>query len=232
MLAAKGGRERLHSIQSVIRSSRTPAKLRGRSYTRQVEFLFVFPNRFWYWDDERPSVLGLATKSVNFETKRAYSMVEQEQSPVLGAAQPAEFWRLEMIQAAELLETQWVHLQPKRTWREASKKDKMASIFVECRFPMLMGWATATFTVDSKTFLPKQVVIDYPLPTDSRATDGFEFFDYVDVSGIQMPSAVRNFGVLTYKETVHYQFNVDYDPAIFERGSRIQDGPEGWRRQN
>lgn len=252
VLAAKGGKDRLQAIESVLRSSRHAQSVRGSSCREcPVEELFVFPNQFWYWSDERPTVFGLRARSVDFETKRAFSAAPRQRLPndplqeteylSESVADPLkEGWRLELLQAGELLETRWMHLRPVRTWAET--KGKSRSVFVECKFKMATGGATAVFILDALTFLPRRVILTEPiysvpkpgaftLHLDTVAHHEFEIAQYVDVDGIKMPVLLQHRGDTSWQEKVQYQFNVDYDPKVFERGPRIEDGPKGWRKQ-
>ena len=55
-----------------------------------------------------------------------------------------------------------------------------------------------------------------------------EFCDYRDVGGIQMPSKERmNPKYPMYP--IAFQFNVEYDPEIFERPPSVEAGPDAWR---
>jgi hypothetical protein len=88
----------------------------------------------------------------------------------------------------------------------------------------------ADFYLDRKTHLPARIVID------SRAARGSgkgsmdyvcRLDDYANVAGIQMPQIV-NCGDKENQTT--YQFNVDYDEAIFERPPTSADAePDAWR---
>src|ERR1051326_3868687 len=172
VLAAKGGKDRLHSIETVLQSSRHAQSLRGRSCQEcQLEELFVFPDRFWYWHDDRPTAFGLSARAVDFETRRAFNASPRRLLPndPFGdteylsesvADRLDEGWRLEVFQAAELLETRWIELRPVRAWSET--KGKVTSVFVECKFKMATGGATIVLTLDPATFLPKRVLLTHP----------------------------------------------------------------------
>jgi len=118
VIAAKGGKERLHRIENVLRSSRIPARVRFRSLELRNEELFALPNRLWHWSDERPTVLGLHLTTIDLETMRRFSAHAGEDSPRKLQAVPIDRRRLELMQAVELLDTRWVHLRPERTWSE------------------------------------------------------------------------------------------------------------------
>jgi hypothetical protein len=59
-----------------------------------------------------------------------------------------------------------------------------------------------------------------------------EFDDYKSFEGIMMPTRIRNGSTKTGQTTIlaAFAFNVEYDPAIFERKPSLEDGPDGWRR--
>ena len=242
MLAAKGGKEHLHGIESVLRSSSHAQNLRGRSCRDcPVEELFVFPDQFWQWADERPTAFGLSALTLDFNTgRRQFRWETDKVNRESLANRSTEAWRLELFQAGELLETRWMQLRPIRTWSET--KNKVTSVFVECKFVMAKGGATAVFESDPATALPRRVILTEPVYStpkrgefqqyiDTVARHDFEILQYGDVSGIKMPAVLRHHEPFDFQEKVQYRFNVDYDPKIFERGPRIEDGPEGWRKR-
>ena len=81
-VAAKGGRERLYSVESVLIT--TKAKywfgFFQRAYHNDEE-LYVFPDRCWLWFDARPSVFGLNIESYDTRVNSGYqlSLDDQEQ---------------------------------------------------------------------------------------------------------------------------------------------------------
>jgi hypothetical protein len=52
---AKGGRDRLNSIENVL----TQGRYRGG---RPFVYLHVFPDRYWEYDDRRPLVFGISVR--------------------------------------------------------------------------------------------------------------------------------------------------------------------------
>jgi hypothetical protein len=231
VLVAKGGRDRLHSIESVLRSSRIPSKLGRQSFDRQVEELFVFPSKYWQWANESPTIYGRSGLTLDFESKTSYFRWETDKSPRISVADPkAEGWRFEFLQALELLETRRMRPDPVRTWSE--EEHGRVLVLVECKFPMTNGWASVIFTIDSETFLPSRAMVREPLINDRVVRLIFDFSDYVSVDGIQMPRSIRHSGDdLHFDEKLNYQFNVDYEPNLFKIGPTIEDGPEGWKRR-
>ena len=229
-LTAKGGRERLHQIDTVLRSSRIPSSLGKRSFDRQVEELFVFPSTYWQWADERPTTFGRSALTLDFENGIGFFIWDTDAAPRRSLADPkADGWRFDLMQALELLETRWMKLEPVRTWSE--KKGRRVSVFVEGKFRLISGWAPVTFSLDNETLLPTQAVLLRPLINDHVVRLVFDFSDYVDVEGIPMPRLIRHSGDdLHFDEKLNYQFNVDYDPNLFKVGPTIEGGPEGWKR--
>src|SRR5258705_4079770 len=57
-IQAKGGRERLYSVNNMVISSF------GKNI--RLEDFFIFPDRSWSWVDQRPSVFGLNMSMQNW----------------------------------------------------------------------------------------------------------------------------------------------------------------------
>ncbi len=61
---AQGGRDKLLSIRNEV----VITKERGHI----TESLFVFPNKWWNWDDLRPTMFGVVMRMENYETRQNY----------------------------------------------------------------------------------------------------------------------------------------------------------------
>lgn len=76
-LAAKGGREKLYQVRNlVINEDFSHRRLFQRKERRYVWF-YVFPNKLWYWVDDRPGILGLNIEVLNVETRQGWSFQDQ-----------------------------------------------------------------------------------------------------------------------------------------------------------
>ena len=109
-IAAKGGRDRLYEVHNLVISSR--GKYRSRlSKNNQVrrEELFVFPNKYWFWDDYRPDVFGLRVSMYNYDTNMKYVISDSEpdhQPEAITNGQRNKALRNEQL--SSLLETRWL----------------------------------------------------------------------------------------------------------------------------
>jgi len=72
-IVAKGGRERLHSIYNLVVSAETAYLTRtGRRNQVRREYLFVFPDKYWSYEDYGSDVFGTRMQMLNYETKMQY----------------------------------------------------------------------------------------------------------------------------------------------------------------
>lgn len=159
IIAAKGGRERLDKIQNVLRSSRIPSKVRFHSFDRQLEELFIFSGKYWEWIDERPTVFGMHAHTRDYETMREF-FVRSGQAMRQGPVPPETRRHMDLIQVVELLETNWIHLRPLRTWSD--KKGGKLFANIECKFQFTASdGATVIFAVDPNTFLVDHAIVTF-----------------------------------------------------------------------
>lgn len=219
-IAAKGGRERLHAIRSVLTTTDfkywvTPFK-RGRSHHVS---LVVLPDKWWSWDDERPGKLGLAVSMINPE--RNYNWLTYPNDPksprrLTHTIEP----NMPFFHLREMIESPWLQLVPFKATSQRIKSKTFHVVYVRA------GDRVAKYYLDTKTFLPARFEI--MTLSDMEKTSGtYQFFDYVEVDGIQVPSKHRQGG--SRKIPITYQFNVEYDPGIFERPPTVEAGPDAWR---
>jgi len=78
-IAAKGGRERLHSVRNVVISSHGEyaSRLFKKNRVRREELL-VLPNKYWFSDDYRPDVFGLTVSMYNYDRNTTYVITPGE----------------------------------------------------------------------------------------------------------------------------------------------------------
>src|SRR5437879_319912 len=73
-IEAKGGREKLHAIENMLCSS-DGSYFRGlRKFHIHVVNLYVYPDKDWMWDDQRPSVFGLSMRMEDSNAGTSYSV--------------------------------------------------------------------------------------------------------------------------------------------------------------
>src|SRR5437870_3819397 len=116
-IAAKGGRERLYAVQSLLVSSgyRYKSKILGREVKTRFEDFYVFPNKAWQWSDERPTVFGLFVKMRNYDRNLNYlSYPNDPKSPRRLELAPSATSDRDIAKAQlfYLMETRWQKPQP------------------------------------------------------------------------------------------------------------------------
>jgi len=210
-LAAKGGRDKLHRISNIAVS--TEARLTKKNRIRREEFC-VFPDKYWFWDDYRPSNLGLTIMMYDYANKTSYMVTNGEvnKPPELN-----EYWRRAPValQLEYLLESRWV--APKVIRSMPGHVEQRAVDNVET----LVNSNRVDFSFDQETHLLLRVRY-YDVPREHT------FSDYVDVGGLKVPSKV-DYGDQKY--SVRIQFNVTYNESIFLKPPPMSAGPEAWRRK-
>src|SRR5919205_367267 len=221
---AKGGRERLRSIKSLLITSDIYARAARGSNTKDAVRLYAMPGRAWVY-----------TYTEEFDVKIDALVLNKERGLCLSTLAPAhgvnglspcvpETWTQYLIQDSfiYLLETEWVRPAPVR----ARAEGKFDVVETE------VGRLRADFYLSRKTRLPARVVTEW-MGGVGRATGSLGAMevlleDYAEVEGVWMPRRVTRRLVDAVRESVgdplsadeersRYRFNVAYDPAIFER---------------
>ena len=209
-VAAKGGRERLHSVDSFLISA--------GSRKHPLIDLYAFPGRYWRWD-AAPEPLGLRVQMMNAERGEAYlTHPDDPKSPrKLGDVfmRSCQFFVTE-AQLYFLLETRRHRPVPIEA-REGEARGRRTDVV-----RVLVGDRLADYYLDRKTHLPVKVV--YPARDDSRRH--FEAKDYADVGGLMLPSKVSYGGGFS---SYAYVVNPEYDAALFERPPTVEAGADAWR---
>lgn len=220
MIEAKGGVVRLHNVQNLVASSFGRARNKVQSYPIRIESLYVFPKKWWIWDDQRPSHFGLHMSMRNMDSKQGYDLTAGGRKFSALAPIGASVGDNDMaaITLELLLETKWVQPVPKRLFVTQYRGQKTIGIEVTA------AAIRAEFILDQRSCLPLQLVT-----YNSSGAVKTSFGSYIEVHGIQMPSAVTyetEDGNITY--TRRYEFNVDYDADIFRAPPPFERGAAAW----
>lgn len=219
-VAARGGRERLHGVNSLLISYRETARnfLGVVVHRGDVERLYVFPEKSWAWDDGLPPPFGLTVGWLDAGRDRRCTLRAGAAAPTCGpAARPGSDADEEIAQAQYLylMETRWVRPKPfgvseGRVGRR--RVDVLSTRFRDVR---------VDYFLDRKTRLPLRVSVFHGAA--GRATPTLDFSEYADVGGIMMPGRQES-------GRVNFQINPPYDGAVFTRPPSIEAGPKAWRR--
>ena len=217
-IVAKGGREQLHNVRSLVMSyEETVRNFLGIVVHRgHVERLYVFPDKSWEWDDGLPPPFRLTIRSLDIEHDVRCYFYEGAGAPtckrVTDSSELEE--SLTQIQYLYLMETKWVKPIPYDVSVERIGFKKVD--VVHTRF----GDKRVSYWLDRKTHLPIRVALFYGTADKPRLT--IDFPEYATVAGIQMPQK-QNRG------RISFEINPDYDNQIFRFLSRPA-GPKAWRR--
>lgn len=246
-IRAKGGRERLHSIESFVISSTIDAYLITPAFgsnaksghtDSEAERLYAMPGKAWLYEFTPDFDVSLEATVINKE--RNLCMVTLAPVGPMHSVPGVSFclpgtWPQRLIQdpILYLMETRWVRPKPVRTRTEGKGKKQQDVIETE------VGQLRIDFYLDRKTHLPvKLVTEDYPGdPRMPRSMNLMvEFEDYAEVDGIQMPRRVTRQPLLTQvvrrdTERARYRFNVTYDEDIFNHPVSRKAKPRDWEHK-
>lgn len=222
VIKAKGGREKLHAINSIHGTSSRKMRTRfGKSYVVRTEFLSVLPDKDWSYWDHGNSVLGISQSMVNLETMTEYFATETKSSQVMrkyddrqglnkGHQNPTIYY---------LLESRW--LKPVILGIQAGKVGNAAVHVIQTMY----DGRRVDVAVDRISYLPVEITL-YDVGSDGKtvypATQRFE--DYAEIDGIMTP---RKVSVGRRMENITVRFNVDYDPMIFRSVPPLE--PDAWK---
>jgi hypothetical protein len=221
-IAAKGGRERLHSVRNIVITGRAVYRSRMLKKNQiQQEGLYLLPHNSWVWNDLRPDVFGLRVTMYNYDTKMKYVISEGEPHRRLEPITEADKTGSETDGLLSYLpETKW--LTPVLIGSSTGRVRQRPVDIVETR----VNGERVDFALDRKTHLPVRVSY-YDVIKGKTYTTEVELSDYVEISGIKVPQKVKYEDGTEYEQT--YQFNVDYNEDIFVRPTTIQAGPQAWK---
>ena len=217
-IIAKGGRDQLYSVNSLVLSYReTVRNFLGIVVHRGiVETLYVFPDKLWGWDDGLPPPFRRSILSVDLE-RNVRCSVSGSGTPVCGPAKQrggsaSENEGLLQAQYLYLMETRWVRPIPVDVTKSESKFDVLHT---------RLGDKRIDYFLDRKTHLPMRVAVFNG--NRDKPTLTAEFSDYVRVGAIQMPGKQK-------RTRISLQINPAYDESIFTRLPSLTAGPHAWQR--
>jgi hypothetical protein len=246
-IRAKGGRERLHSIESFVISSTIDAHLitpafgsnaKSGHVDSQTERLYAMPTKAWLYEFTPSFDVKLEATVINIERNLCMVTLAPvgpgRSVPGLSLCVPT-IWPKRLIQdpVLYLMETRWVRPQPLRTRTDGKGKKQQDVIETE------VGQLRLDFYLDRKTHLPVKVVTENENgdPRMPRMDLMVTFEDYVEVDGIQMPRRVIRQPLLTRverrdTERARYRFNVAYDEEIFNFPIPKNAKSKDWEKKN
>lgn len=222
-VVAKGGRERLYQVNSLLISyQETVRNFLGIVIHRGlVERLYVFPDKSWSWDEGLPPPFHPTVSMFNLERNISCRMYAGAASPKCTEPKDAAsfFNQSEGLVRAQylyLLETKWVKPAPVRM-----TKDSIGRKSVDVVQTQVAG-GRVDYYLDRKTHLPQRVVTFFE---SGRVWETYNFSHYITINGIQMPSIQK-------KAEINFQINPAYEESIFTHPPSIEAGPKAWQPGN
>jgi hypothetical protein len=230
-IAAKGGRARLYAVENLQISIREKVWYGLRRVPYIDESLYVFPGKYWEWNDQKKTIFGFSLRMYNQD--RDIYLWYTDHGKGGHVARPfdlvhgkAGLIRLYDVQLRYFMETKWVKPIP-----VSVQKTKLNGKSVDLVQTIVKGYPTKDgkdeervgFALDPKTHLPLTLV-HYTVISGKEYQGKAPLSDYVDVAGIQIPSKV--FGLRS-----SYQINVDYDEQIFIREPNVEGGIKQWSKK-
>jgi hypothetical protein len=238
---AKGGRERLHSIQNFLISSTIDVRDGHGSHEKETERLFAGQGKAWIYTYTPEFTVSLDVTVMNKDRQFCWVTLAPSSSGVPGLSPcipstPVKYLIQDPI--IYLMETDWLRPEPVRVRTEGKGKKQIEVI--ETRIAMLR----IDFYLDRKTRLPFKLVAEWYGGIGQDSLGGgpmtVELDDYVDIDGIRMPRRVTRepegehpVGEVLRRDTerAKYQFNVTYDPKILEGPASRKTKRSDWKVQ-
>lgn len=218
MVVAKGGREALHSIQSIVLSSETRGWHGLRQHRRSETLVFIGPGRWWSWAKGMGRVFG--TVVIRYDSGRGFQEFTSDRSMGSGYKRPSppeeSIAGVGTTLLSYLLETRWMKPAPVN----CAVSDGQVSVRAR--------WLDREleFFADDKSYLVREVI----WRGKYRSTT-LVFRDYRLVSGLQLPRRQVNMDEPGWKPQAELVFEVNpkIDPAIFNSPINARKGREQWR---
>lgn len=231
-IRAKGGRDRLHSVQNFLISSQlnihTPGKIAETTVTTETERLYVMPQKAWIYELTPQYDVSLEAKLINFDHNFCAVTLAPARGEVPGLSgclPTVPFEYLVQHPVIYLMETKWVRPVPVRVRVEGKVE------VIETH----IGKIRADFYLDRKTKLPNKIIthrlngiwetfrLDEPWESVSRySVMTLELSNYKDINGILMPQRITQAREMSDTidrrveiEDARYSFNESYKPEIF-----------------
>lgn len=225
MLQAKGGQEVLHSVRTMLKTSRTRQSLLRKSDVTDVR-VFEFPYRFWWWVDQTGTVLGITTRVVDTEQHRRYIRYGTSPSALpVGTPTTGDELELETAQVVLLLDSAWIHPNPSSISRVGGAITKAIQLTVR------VGEHQYVYFVDRNTHLPFKVVRQYRDQVRGfEINTTFELGEYIQTMGVLLPSKVTESslgGRASVTEHVSYQLNMPHKEGLFD-SAPDSVSPDAW----
>lgn len=233
-IQAKGGRENINKIDNFLESSfSTNIFIRDRTYNTFRINLYVIPYKNWEYYDAGKSVFGRIMTMENYENLTRWVDSPEDGNRLAKPMTKFQSWKgYQNPQIALLLEAKG--LKPKLISARVEKikllrpqKNKQTEEKEVYLVETIIDERKVEFAFDKETYLPIQFNFYYP-DEPERNPYMFQHFDFIENTGLKVPKYI--YFKDGHFDTLEYEFNVDYDPEIFER-SPLQMSPDAWKKK-
>ena len=234
-IQAKGGHEKISKIDNFLETYVSKGIFLGdKKYDTYRIRLHIIPYKYWDYYDAGKSVFGRIMTMENYENLTEWFTQSGGKNRL---AEPITKFQnskgYQNPQIALLLEVKGLKLKllgarlDKITLLRSEKNNKLQEKEVYLVETMI-DERKVEFAFDKESFLPIQFSF-YWMENLQREPYMFQFYDYVENNGLKVPKHTYfNDG---HFDTLEYEFNVDYDPEIFER-SPLEMSPDAWRKKH
>jgi hypothetical protein len=238
-IRAKGGHDRLQSIQNLLISSTIEVRTQRGFKLTDTERLYVMPMKAWIYTFTPD--LDVSLDATVMDIERNFCAVTfapaSNDVPPLSACIPSTPVKF-LIQdpVIYLMETKWA--QPVPLGVRVEGKGKKQIDVIETK----VGPLKVDFYLDRKTRLPFRLVTDWFGGITQATLRGglvtISLEDYFDIDGILMPRRVTRelegnvpVGEVFRRDTerADYKFNVTYNPKIFESAASKKMKRHDWK---
>ena len=213
MIEAKGGRERLHGVETLVETIRKRLVFPSPKFKNGDELYvqaMALPDRIWKWQDARPTVFGMSIDVRNLSTGFRYLVYPGNDVRKLDEVRGETKW-LEIAQVTIFNETRWVRPKPVRT--RTDKEIPRGVTVLETEW----GGNRWDFWIHEKDYLPTRILKYEPASWDSHhiIVSYYDLADYRPVEGIQIP----------HKTSVRYIESkpMSFTPATFILNPRLRE---------
>ncbi len=209
-IVANGGRDRLRSIRNFVVESHEIFSRSTRpdvATHEDIQRLYVLDGKMWEFADYRPGLMGASGLILDIRRHLAWGSSGREEP----RAFPDLMYRFVEGQYLYLMETGGGRPKPISVRSERLRGADVDIVATR------IGDLRVDFALDRRSYLPVRIVTQRP-PRSGRSPSPrvFRLSNYGAIDGIQMPANVHFGDDEVDTTTTSYQFNVEYDEAIFE----------------
>lgn len=220
MVAAKGGRSVLHSIDRFFVHKRYRWRERWVTRTLDSRTLFIFPDFVWHWFDSGTRLFGtevwIIADGVRVTERSDTNYITKE---------PDDVRKLGWLIGKYLLETRWLKPEPRTCTMGGGTGGPGVQLDVE--FPE--SKYSLRFYLESDSSLPKR--IDEVHRDQGEVLSRYDLQDYRVINGVSLPLRIVEVDFLKRQMTfdARYEINPPIAEGFTRRPPSFRDGPDAWR---